>query len=231
MNRNKQLPFIWQLSPRIPFTRLNIVCKEIRKITTEGTILDLGCGHGQSAQFILSKVKGHYILTGLDAFLPDIIQAKELDIYSNIVLYDLNKPFPFAEKTFDIVLLLEVLEHFPREDGERLLAKMEAIARKGVIISTPGFLDRTRIGTETEDTAYYMKRYKNEPLRMPHVTIWTEEDYRNFGYNVKRVNGIHIPRLPPLLNQVFGVFSAPFAYFFLTHMSEHFVAIKRTQAR
>jgi SAM-dependent methyltransferase len=211
----------------MPFTRLNIINREIRKMAGTGTILDLGCGSGKATGLILSSMKGNYFVTGLDTFLPDILQAKELGIYSAFILANLNRHLPFAEKTFDIVMLLEVLEHLPRAEGKRLLSEMESVARKGVIVSTPAFLDRRRVGTEDEDTACNLELYKNKPHKMPHINIWSENDYSVLGYTVKRANGVHVSGLPPFLNDVFGVLSSPFSYWFFTRLPRACVAVKK----
>jgi SAM-dependent methyltransferase len=216
---------LWRLSPRVPFTRLNIVCKEIRNLSTEGTILDLGCGTGKTTALILDRVRKKFRVTGVDASKLDIKEAEGAGIYEKLFLADVRE-FQFMDKAFDIIILLEVLEHIPKEEGLELLARMEATARKGVIVTTPAYLDRPRKGTEAEDVAFFTSLYKNEPHKMPHISVWKPEEYQRLGYSV-RASGVHITHLPDSINLVLTAFLAPFVYYFFSSLASSLVAVKR----
>jgi hypothetical protein len=75
-------------------------------------------------------------------------------------------------KSFDAVLLVDVLEHLDRADGESLLAKAETWAEKRVIVKSPnGFFRQGALG--------------DNPFQM-HRSGWTVADlksrrYRAFG--------------------------------------------------
>jgi hypothetical protein len=73
------------------------------------------------------------------------------------------------------VTLLEVVEHLPRADGEKLLEQCERIARTKVVVSTPnGFVSQSA----TPDNPF-----------QEHVSGWTAEDFVSRGYEVTGIAG------------------------------------------
>lgn len=223
--------FTQEASTRIPFTRLNVIYREICRVSDEGTILDLGCGNGNNMKLIISKLKGNFKVTGMDVSISNLEQAEACGIYEQLVLGNLNEELPFEGKTYDVVVLFEVLEHLPKNEGSGLLQKMESVARKAVIVSTPAYLDRKRRGTVDEDIAYYLELYKDTPTMMPHISVWTAEEFKTRGYIPKRANGIHVPWLPSYLNLAIAALSAPFSYAFLPYIPASLVAVKRVASK
>ena len=72
--------------------------------------LNLGCGKDIREGFINSDIRD---LPGVDYIL------------------DIEKiPYPFNENTFDFVLALNILEHFPIEDTEKILRENEYYIQK-----------------------------------------------------------------------------------------------------
>lgn len=60
-------------------------------------------------------------------------------LYINMDWQQVTQTFP--EQSVDTVVLMDVIEHLPKEEGVALLRKTERIARKSVIIFTPlGFM-------------------------------------------------------------------------------------------
>lgn len=222
---------MFKLSPKLPFTRMNIVCREIAKYSTGGTLLDLGCGDGRAMKLIAKKINGNFKFTGLDAFQSAINCAKEQQIYETLIVANIKDNLPFGEKSFDVVVLLEVLEHLSKDDGKKLLVTMESIARKALILSTPACLDRKRRGTVEEDIAYYTELNKDKPQEMPHISIWTPEEYEKYGFKVMRANGIHISGLPHYLDIVVGLLTAPFVYSLFPYLPASLVAVKTIELK
>ena len=62
--------------------------------------------------------------------------------FLSVIKYDIRKILNlFLPKSFDIVLILDVLEHLKRKESLKLLRDAEKIAKKAVIIETPlGFI-------------------------------------------------------------------------------------------
>ena len=44
---------------------------------------------------------------------------------------------PIREKSFDMVVSVDLLEHIPKEDGKKLIEQVEKIARKNILLTTP----------------------------------------------------------------------------------------------
>lgn len=100
------------------------------------TVLDVGCGTDSMMQHLARR---HRVI-GLDRYLPSLLVNRAQGAYAGWVQGDLHA-FPFAEGAVDAVAALDVIEHLDKEDGLLLLRRMEAMARKRVVILTPnGFV-------------------------------------------------------------------------------------------
>lgn len=96
----------------------------LSKITLSGTVLDLG---GEKGSEYLSYLKGDLKVTALnldESATPDI-------------LHDLEQPLPLPDKSFDHVLLINVLEHI--FDYQQLLNEAIRVVRPGgsIVIVVP----------------------------------------------------------------------------------------------
>ena len=137
-----------------------------------------------------------------------IRECKRQRIHSQYVLCDVRN-LPFKDKSFDIVLCLEVLEHLGREEGKELLKKMEVIARKQVVLSTP-------VGN------YKQESYDGNP-HQEHKYTWSPKEMKARGYKVSGVGlrniggkaGIQSPLPSPLrlLVNIIWVLAGPVVYF------------------
>jgi ubiquinone/menaquinone biosynthesis C-methylase UbiE len=154
--------------PYIPFTALNTVWRHID--SGSKTMLDVGCGKGEPAKFI--NRKGRYFAVGLDAFEPYLRQCRKDRIHNAYVQGDVRH-LPFADKSFDVVICLEVLEHLEREDGEKLLKELERVAKRQVILSTP-------VGKYKQDV------FDGNP-HQEHKHIWNPAEMKEKGYRVKGI--------------------------------------------
>jgi SAM-dependent methyltransferase len=130
------------------------------------TILDLGCGRGFN-----SPLQG-MVLTqtlGVDIFQPYLEECRQKNIHSGYIQADIRE-IEFKDSPFDAVLMLEVLEHFTKEEGRRLLDRCSSWARKKVIISTPnGYL--------------WQDGYDNNPFQ-EHKSGWSVEELQHLGFSV-----------------------------------------------
>lgn len=95
---------------------------------TTGTLLDLGTGLGQDAQFFHEQ---GYTVTALDL---EPIAVHRPDIA--FVQGDLTKPFIWKEETFDIVYAHLSLHYFSTEETRRLLQEISRVLVPGGIFAT-----------------------------------------------------------------------------------------------
>jgi methionine biosynthesis protein MetW len=102
-------------------------------ITPSSTVLDLGCGDGT----LLARLKEGKLckVVGVDISPLAIEKARSKGVEAYV--HDLDEPLPFDDRSFDYVILCEVLEHlydpiFALKEGLR-------VARRAMIISIPNY--------------------------------------------------------------------------------------------
>ncbi len=96
------------------------------------TILDVGCGLSLKSQYVEAEVR-----VGVDIHRPFLERIETTVPYVVINEDVLSLDKLFLPRSFDLVLLLDIVEHLEKEDALRLLEMVEAIARVAVIVETP----------------------------------------------------------------------------------------------
>lgn len=125
---NKLLPFkIFLLSLADP------VCRVIDK--SAESILDVGCGQGLPMQMIKIRMKVKKSV-GVDIYGQYIKDCKEKKIHTEYIKLNI-RDLPFKDKSFDVVIGLQILEHLHKKDSWKVLEKMEKIAKKQIIVAMP----------------------------------------------------------------------------------------------
>lgn len=139
------------------------------------TVLDIGCGPNSP----VARLHVGRRLTGLEGDYDAAEQARKTGAYENVVHADL-RTIDFPEKSFDAVVLLEVIEHLSRQDGEILLENAKRWTKHKVIISTPnGFWPQGDL-------------YGNHLQR--HLSGWTVDDLEMRGVQIKGLAGLRLLR-------------------------------------
>ncbi|MFX1504291.1 MAG: methyltransferase domain-containing protein [Promethearchaeota archaeon] len=140
--------------------------------------LDLGCGSNSP----LSKIENskQYCL-GVDIFENYIEISKKKKIHNDYLLLnilEIDRKIP--EKSFDCVLLLDVIEHLEKLDGIKLIKKIEKIAKKKIIIFTPnGFLHQDKY----DDNIYQI-----------HRSEWNYNIFKKLNFQIYGINGLKFIR-------------------------------------
>jgi hypothetical protein len=102
------------------------------------SVLDLGCGPSSPLQYC-ENIK---YSVGVEAFEPYLKESKRKKIHTEYIGKKVEE-VDFSKRSFDAVILIEVLEHLPESVGYAMFKKTEKWARKYVIVSTPnGFLSQ-----------------------------------------------------------------------------------------
>jgi len=96
-------------------------------------VLDIGCGDGLLLQSLAQKGA---IVSGVDISEEGVKKCKEKGFDSFLVDVS-TESFPFLDKTFDTVIILDVLEHV--YTPETLLKEAVRVSKKHIIISVPNF--------------------------------------------------------------------------------------------
>jgi len=172
----------------MPFSQglqLSAIVEFIEK-ENPASLLDVGVGMGQYGFLArnnlenvhLFRVDGKNVsqrpkqewrvrIDGLEAFRTYLTPVHDY-VYNNIVIGDALDILPtIRDHTYELVLAIDILEHFTKPDGLRFLSHLKRIASKAVLVSTPKeFLDQ-----EVE-----VNPYEN------HRSHWSKEELAEQGF-------------------------------------------------
>jgi ubiquinone/menaquinone biosynthesis C-methylase UbiE len=126
-------------------------------------ILDVGCSIGDYCQ----KLKNSgFSCVGVDYNPKYIEKAREKGVEAYVMdAYNLS----FEDKSFDTVLLFEILEHL--ENPELVLREAKRVAKKNILITTPNFSEFSRLAS--------LKLTYYDVLEEDHVNFFTKEEIAN----------------------------------------------------
>jgi SAM-dependent methyltransferase len=111
-------------------------------------VLEIGCGIGTVTGILAQYLKSGFLFS-CDISPESIATAKErLNGYSNIELAALDATDFYIHRTFDMVILPDVIEHIPQELHARMFQNIDKMLRQnGVVyihIPSPYYLDWCR---------------------------------------------------------------------------------------
>ena len=137
------------------------------------SVLDIGAGFGKYGLLCREYLEYWGPNAGLDwkrkidavEVFPKYIAPLHHYVYNNIYVDDVLKILPKL-KGYDLVLLIDVLEHFYKPGGSALVESLVS-HNKGILISTP------KEWNEQDDV------FGNEYER--HKTLWTDKELQSFG--------------------------------------------------
>lgn len=156
------LPFLgWMFH-----TRVYCLKKELSGC---GSVLDLGCGPNSPVQFCSVPKK-----VGVELFRPYLESSQRKKIHNQYILGDVTE-VAFKPKSFDAVILIDVLEHLKKTQGRKLIKKMESWAKKKVILTTPN--------------GYLKQNVLDQNCFQLHRSGWSVDELRKSGYRVYGMAG------------------------------------------
>jgi len=179
----------------------NFLVKELKDCSS---VLDLGCGPHSPLGRIKDRLRPDLYSVGVDDFDPYLEENKKNKIHSEYIksnILDIN----FPEKSFDCAILLDVIEHFERDDFLKFIPKLERMTKK-IIIFTPN-------GVVKQD------KYDNNAYQV-HKSGWTVKDMRELGFKCLGVCGLKIIRgelavtkiRPIIIGNMISNITEPFIY-------------------
>ncbi len=104
-------------------------------------VLDVGCGAGPALRFLAARGQD---AVGVDLVYYPLAEAQRLVATKGLVQADVGATLPFANDSFDLLLLSEIVEHLP--DEQPLLRECYRVLRSQgrVVVTTPNLWDARR---------------------------------------------------------------------------------------
>lgn len=140
-------------------TQHHLFAKFVEKRCTDKTILDIGCGEKWLYPFLINST-----ITSVDKWektKPDYV----LDVG--------KEELPFKDNAFDLVLMIDVIEHMIKEEGLFALKEAQRVCRKRMLLLTPVIWDSNE--NVNEKSFHY-----GNPNNL-HKSLWTPDDFKDFG--------------------------------------------------
>jgi len=104
-------------------------------------VLDVGCSDGRGSEVLTGAF-------GCDIHRPTLRTARDDGRRCPVTQADVRR-LPFQSASFDVVVALDVVEHFDKPDALKVVAEMTRVSRNLVVVMTPaGFVPQPP--TETE---------------------------------------------------------------------------------
>ena len=137
------------------------------------SLLDIGCGFDSPVKRFAGRLER---TVGIDVHAPSLERSRAAGIHSEYQALDATDiESRFGPRSFDCVIALDLIEHLEKAQGRRLLAAMERVARRKVIVFTPnGFVSQAS--------------YDDNPYQV-HRSGWDPDEMREAGYRLWGVHG------------------------------------------
>jgi ubiquinone/menaquinone biosynthesis C-methylase UbiE len=149
------------------------------------SILDVGTGMGQYGILLRNNLENEHLfivtpqsatqrprdewnirIDGIEGF-PGYLTPCHDWAYNRMMIGNALEILPgIATASYDVVLAIDVLEHFTPDDGQIFLAELRRIAKQGLLVSTPKDFHAQDIPANT---------YEN------HRSVWTREQLAASG--------------------------------------------------
>jgi len=166
------------------------------------TVLELGAGEDSYINF----EDRDFHITALDLHKPSIEKSKKQNNFNRYILGDAKEISTiFDRDSFDVVTSFDLIEHFEKNEGYKLLEDMAIVAKRKVIVYTPnGFVPQQA----TADNPF-----------QEHKSGWTFQEMKKLGFEVYGVNGFKKLRglyaVPKIKPREFGNFMCNVSQVFL----------------
>lgn len=147
-------------------------------LPAQGTLLDVGCGSGQTMGWALGLLGRGWSAIGLDVAMEGVAAARAAGFN---VLHASALDIPLPDESVDLVITLDVLQHLPLGGGDiAALREMRRVLKPGGTLflrTNAQSFPRTR-----DDAAFNFRKYQPAHLRLALVAA---------GFKVKRLSRIN----------------------------------------
>jgi len=147
---------------------------QIAELLNPTRVLDIGIGNGKYG-FLLREYLGKNRNLGKNQFIIDGIEGYQAYIndihrqaYNTLFTLDLCKKIELPDASYDLCLLIDIIEHFDRDRGLEIIDFLTSISRF-LLIATPWDIGDPGI------------RHTN-PLEN-HVYQWKKKDFKPFDHH------------------------------------------------
>lgn len=132
------------------------------------SVLDLGCGTGMLCKYLVDSGVSQVVGVDLNPALAE--RAREMVPQAEILCREAGEYARTCERRFDLIFLLDVIEHVPRERVVGLLASIRGLLNDGgaLLVRTPNlnslhaaggfFVDFTHVTPFTERSLEHVSR-------------------------------------------------------------------------
>lgn len=157
------------------FTEVQFILNKLIPDDLDGLkVLDVGFGFGFYGWALTTWKKGRSHIVGID-INPDRVERQiELGIYDEVFCKDINEWLPV--ESFDLIIASHVVEHLEKDDGLKLLERLQAKCRGRLIVACP---EGDTLSIEMRDSVKYYD---------VHVSVWRARDLRQLGFKVKQMS-------------------------------------------
>ena len=174
------------------FTNRKPVIKLIKQLISserleELKILDLGIGYGNFGKLIKKNIKITIRMIGVEIW--EKYKTKKWErYYDNVLIQDIKVYTNNCNEKFDVVLLIDVLEHLDKKEGFELMKNCMNITRKLFIVSSPA--------TDYPQGAVFGNPYEK------HRHIWSEKEMNSLGFKTFHKSKIPTFSIKPLFSDL-----------------------------
>ena len=161
-------------------------------LPSKARILDVGCGDGRYLSLMKKVSQGEWIMEGVDFNEEAVKRAREFGIKAVAGSYE---DTAFDKKSYDLILMNQVIEHFP-DPGPAVEKAWRELKPGGIIsIETPSL--------DGIDAHIFRKRFWGGYHFPRHLTLFSEVSINLFLKNRK----FEVLSVNYMLSPVFWVFS------------------------
>lgn len=157
---------------------LNEALTCVAKSASSVTFLDFGCGDGKNfAHLVEKKGLASKNIYGVEVAESRVTRCQNIGWF-NARLIQPNSRLPYEDNSFDIINIMEVIEHIPCEQGRSTLRELRRVLRTDgvLLISTPNYPIKRFY--DFSDAIFHRKweRLRDDPT---HVTRLNEKKLRH----------------------------------------------------